>query len=180
MNISNTQHTHNLYLDIVSTQIELIRKSIPILITLKSKELNKHHKPPVAIIDIDETVISNVLKERTSNNISVFNNVLTLIDDISNSMDIIFLTGRRNYMVEQTQKDLLPLKTIILQKKRQFQLIVVSDSYIGTIEQFKANVRKDIADKNHIIMTIGDQINDMTKGNTGQPFLIFNPYYTVN
>lgn len=98
--------------------------------------------------------------------------LFTYIHD--NHIGYSFITGRRDYIRDVTIRNLE-----IVGLNRYTHLFTCSNDYIDDISKYKESCRNQItANGFNIILCIGDQLSDLNGKNIGQPFLIFNPFYT--
>lgn len=144
------------------------------------------------IFDIDEVCLCNLMYHGIEMPVPTFNNEIYNYDNgiipvnkackklfdfmHKNNIQYSFITGRRDY-IRQVTIDNLKLEGLDNYK----YLFTCPNDYVGNIQLYKENCRKEIVEKGYnIVCSIGDQISDIYGKNIGLPILIFNPFYITN
>jgi len=147
---------------------------------------------PIAIFDIDETVLSTWPILDSGNfcwdpdtferfvmkaNAAAITPVLHFYKAVQDQgISVVFITGRRERYRLPTE---LNLQTIGYTDYKT--LIMVPNDWSGSAAEYKTNTMKLLQlNGNRIVMTVGDQLTDHPDLKANQQILIPNPFYTTN
>jgi ethanolamine-phosphate cytidylyltransferase len=178
---TDTSISIDIYRHILQNQFDTI------LSYLKNLKINKKDH---IIFDIDEVCLNNLMYhniEIKEFNKGIYNyetGIIPLNEECQELFDYIhehnigysFITGRRDYIRDVTIRNL-----DIVGLNKYTYLFTCPNDYIDYIKNFKESCRTKITESGlNIILNIGDQASDIVGKYTGQPFLIFNPFYVTN
>lgn len=167
------------YKNIIQTQFDIIMSYLKNL----RIEQNDH-----IVFDIDEVCLNNLMYHGIyiehfgegmynyeTGIIPVNIECQKLFDYIhDNNISYSFITGRRDYIRDVTIQNLE-----IVGLNKYTYLFTCPNDYIDEVDKYKESCRKRITESGlNIILCIGDQLSDLNGKYVGQPFLIFNPFYT--
>jgi predicted secreted acid phosphatase len=121
----------------------------------------------VIIVDIDETVLCNlcsipcvseffhksIMPTSCNNLCPLIPTSYSFVQELNKFAPIIFVTGRREFIREETVLNLQLFDYIVL--------YMCPVSHKGSMKEFKTDVRKNISTEYNIVLNIGDQESDL-------------------
>jgi hypothetical protein len=137
---------------------------------------------PCVILDVDETVVRNVETVRGERHPSAPAPPIEAMRPLEHVMRergiaYVFVTSRTHEHDGLTKRD---VETAGFGNHVGIYLSMNPMESADETARFKRQCRSVVAKKYSIVATIGDQVTDLIGEPLGQPFLIYNPYYTID
>lgn len=147
---------------------------------------------PIAIFDIDETIVSNIglirksgyqftkndfVTHVTSNQPSIIQPAFALFNYLKdNGIKVFFITGRTENMCEVTVSQLAAVGI----NPSDYHSIICTPNSESASWKFKLAMRKQLVAKGHtIVINISDQQMDLVAAESGVTCKLPNPFYEV-
>jgi predicted HAD superfamily phosphohydrolase YqeG len=137
---------------------------------------------PCVILDVDETVVRNVETVRGERDPSAPAPPIEAMRPLEQALRergvaYAFVTSRTHEHDGLTKRD---VEAAGFGNHVGIYLSMKPMESADEAARFKRHCRSVVAKKYSIVATIGDQLTDVTGEPLGQPFLLYNPYYTID
>ena len=134
----------------------------------------------LVVLDVDETVVSNVAcvlglrpRDAPAPPIAEMDPLRHVLRQTCTPFA--FVTGRTNDLEDVTRADLSRAGW-----DGFVRLVMPAPESTQPIADFKRDARRDLATIHRLIATVGDQPTDLAGEPLGRPFLLPNPFYSVD